>query len=110
MKANFKVTVNFSGKMGNTIKDTSVMVSAVVMACGREQGQAISIRDNLKTIKKMAMVFILGHVVISTKETIKIICGVDTVRCIGKMEAFIEVTGSSISLMEKEKDSMEHKN
>lgn len=54
----------------------------------------ISTKDNTCKIKSTGTEFLLGLVVMSTKETIRKICAVDSVRCIGAMEVITKDSGS----------------
>jgi hypothetical protein len=64
------------------------------MVCGRKVLETVtSMKDNTYKIKSTVMEFSLGQVATSTKETIKKMCAVDSVKCIGAMVVIIKVSG-----------------
>lgn len=66
-----------------------------------------STRDSSRIIKNRGMEYTHGLAATFTKETTRITCEVDMVRCTARMAAFIEVFGSWTNKTAKESSSTE---
>jgi hypothetical protein len=94
-RANSMGLESITGKMGATTKAISQRACGQAMDSGRKDKElATNTRVNFSTTRSTDTVYIPGVLDMFTRATTRIICGMDTGKCIGRTAASTRETGN----------------